>query len=180
MLLKFRYHAQCLPYKNRTLARMNLDDFFPYRLALLSEAVSRATSLVYAERFGLGRDEWRILAALANRTSTKTSELISLTTMDKMQVSRALARLVSDGLVDRRVDPKDRRGHELRLRPSGRLLYARIVPKVEERADHLLAELSDTERQQLMRSMDLVLDRARSLIQSQSQSPGQGQAHKTS
>lgn len=155
----------------RSSTAMNLEEFFPYRLAVLAEAVSRATSLVYTERFDLGRDEWRILAALANRPSTKTSELIHLTTMDKMQVSRALARMVDNGLVERRVDLKDRRGHELRLLPAGRSLYTRIVPKVQERADHLLAGLNDSEREQLLRTMNQVLGRARSLIQNADEMP---------
>ena len=44
---------------------MDLQAFFPYRLAVLSEAVSLSLAEVYADRFKLSRDAWRVLAALA-------------------------------------------------------------------------------------------------------------------
>ena len=106
---------------------MQLDQFFPYRLAVLSDAVSHATALVYSSRYDLTRDEWRVLAALANKKQMKTAELIAHTTLDKMQVSRALARMVRDGLVERTTDADDRRGHRLRLLAEGESLYRKIV-----------------------------------------------------
>ena len=36
---------------------MELESFFPYRLALLADAVSRSMAQVYAERFDLTREE---------------------------------------------------------------------------------------------------------------------------
>ena len=54
---------------------MNLQVFLPYRLAVVSEAVSRSLAAVYAERFNLTRDEWRVLAALALRDDIKSTEL---------------------------------------------------------------------------------------------------------
>lgn len=142
---------------------MQLDQFFPYQLAVLSEAVSRATALVYADRFELTRDEWRVLAALADRSDMRTAEVIAHTTLDKMQVSRALARMVEGGLVTRTVDPQDRRGHRLRLTPAGSALYRKIVPRVQARADYLLGELSASERQLLTQSMQRILERAKNL-----------------
>ena len=41
-----------------------LEDFLPYRLNRLAEAVSRDFSRIYRERYGLTRPEWRTLAAL--------------------------------------------------------------------------------------------------------------------
>lgn len=142
---------------------MKLDQFFPYQIAVLAEAVSRATALVYSDRFDLSRDEWRVLAALADRNDMKTSEVIAHTTLDKMQVSRALARMVRDGLVERRIDPQDRRGHVLRLTASGASLYRKIVPKVEARAEDLLSGLSAAERELFEAAMQRILVRARAL-----------------
>lgn len=143
---------------------LRLDQFFPYQLAVLAEAVSRATALVYTERFNLGRDEWRVLAALANRERMKTVEVIAHTTLDKMQVSRALARMVEAALVERTVDPNDRRSHELRLTPAGISLYRKIVPRVQARADHLLAELSEAERELFSTALQRILVRAQDML----------------
>ena len=43
---------------------MQLQQFLPYRLALLADAVSRSMAAVYHQRFELSRDEWRLLATL--------------------------------------------------------------------------------------------------------------------
>ncbi|MDU0959595.1 MAG: MarR family transcriptional regulator, partial [Bradyrhizobium sp.] len=39
---------------------LKLQEYFPYRLARLAEQVSLAVAEVYADRFALSRQEWRI------------------------------------------------------------------------------------------------------------------------
>ena len=72
---------------------MDLNSFFPWRLARLAEAVSQAIGQVYGERFELSRDEWRIVAALAGAGEVRTAHVLDSSALDKMRVSRALARL---------------------------------------------------------------------------------------
>jgi len=143
---------------------MDLQNFFPYRVARLAEAVSQATAQVYGERFRLSRDEWRVLAALADAGAVKTARVIERSTLDKMRVSRAVARLEQEGLVDRQEDPQDGRGQLLRLQAKGLALYRRIVPMVQSREAFLLASLSEAERELLTQAMDKVLARAEELV----------------
>jgi DNA-binding MarR family transcriptional regulator len=142
---------------------MDLPQFFPYRLAVLADAVSRALAQVYQDRFGLTRDEWRVLAALMDGSTLKTSRVIEHTTLEKMQVSRAVARLERDGLLERRPDPDDGRGWLLRLTPSGRSLVRKVVPVVQAREAFLLEALGPEERSVLDHAMAKVLERARLL-----------------
>jgi len=144
---------------------MNLQVFLPYRLAVVSEAVSRSLAAVYAERFNLSRDEWRVLAALALRNDIKSTELAALTTLDKMQVSRALTRMERDGLLEREPDPSDRRNLLVRLLPAGRALYRKIVPMARAREAYLLESLDPQERATLSSALDKLLERARQLQQ---------------
>ena len=143
--------------------RVNLQDFLPYRLAALSEAVSQSLAQVYRERFGLTRDEWRVLAALADCGTVKTSRVIEHTALEKMQVSRAVQRLEDAGLVDRRPDPDDGRGWMLGLSNGGRALYRKIVPVVTAREAFLLEALDPSERRALDVALSKLLDRARLL-----------------
>ncbi len=142
---------------------MNLQVFLPYRLAVVSEAVSRSLAAVYAQRFNLTRDEWRVLAALAGRDDIKGAELGNLTTLDKMQVSRALTRMERDGLLEREPDPADRRNLLVRLKPAGRALYRRIVPMAQAREAYLLESLDADERATLSAALDKLLQRAKQL-----------------
>lgn len=142
---------------------MELQSFFPYRLAVLAEAVSQSVAQVYRERFGLTRDEWRVLAALAECGAVKTARVIEHTTLEKMQVSRAVSRLEEGGRIERRPDPDDGRGWVLRLTPEGRALYRRIVPLVQAREAFLLEALDEAERRALDGALGKVLARARQL-----------------
>ena len=145
------------------MAGMQLDSFFPYRLSVLADAVSRSIAEVYAERFDLGRDEWRVLAALADAAMLRTAAVIERTTLDKVAVSRALVRLEGRGLVERRTDPEDGRGYLIRLRPAGRVLLGKLTPMVREREAFLLGGLDEAERRALDSALDKVLERARQL-----------------
>lgn len=143
---------------------MDLQQFFPYRLAVLAEAVSRAIADVYGERFDLTRDEWRVLAALAGGPM-KTGDVIAHTTLDKMQVSRAVIRLEAHGLVEREQVAGDRRARVLRLTPAGRALFRRIAPLARAREAFLLEALDADERRVLDRAIDKLRERARLLAQ---------------
>jgi len=142
---------------------MKLEQFLPYRLAVVAEAVSRSLAAVYAERFDLTRDEWRVLAQLAEVEQIKTTQLAARTTLDKMQVSRAVTRLERDGLIERRTDEADRRNLVLRILPAGRALHRKIVPMAQARERFLLEALSADEQAALDRALDKLLAQARQL-----------------
>lgn len=134
-------------------APLDLQQYFPYRLARLAEQVSLAVAEVYAERFALSRQEWRVLAILGARREIATKEIGALTTLDKMQVSRAVQGLEARGIVSRKHDPDDRRELIVSLTEDGRALYRRIVPYALEREAKLLAVLTPGEIEVLDRAM---------------------------
>jgi DNA-binding MarR family transcriptional regulator len=146
------------------MCAMDLKRFFPYRLARLADVVSRATAQVYAERFELTRDEWRVLAALAQLGEVRTAAVMESSTLDKMQVSRAVGRMERDGLLARSPDPEDGRGYLLRLTPAGRALHRRVVPMVQAREAFLLEALTPEERAALDRAIGIVQARAEQLL----------------
>ena len=140
--------------------------FFPYRLSLLQLAVSRALAQVYAQPFGLHRHAWRVMAVLGGEAPLSAAEVAARTSMDKVQVSRALARLGADGWLERRADPGDRRRSRLALSPAGRAVYREIVPRVRARERQLLEALDAGERAALEEVMERLTRRARELIES--------------
>lgn len=142
---------------------MNLQAFFPYRLAVLADAVSRSMSQVYGQRFQLSRDEWRVLAALHEKGQMRTTEVIAHTTLDKMQVSRAVTRLERDGLIARTEAHEDRRNRVLSLLPPGRTLLRKVIPLVLAREAFLLDSLSADERAALDAAMHKLLAAAEQL-----------------
>ena len=132
---------------------LDLQRYFPYRLARLAEQVSLAVAEVYSERFALTRQEWRVLAILGVRPEIATKEIGPLTTLDKMQVSRAVQGLQSRGIASRKHHPDDRRELIVALTPAGHSLYRKIVPYALARETELLSALTAEEAKVLDRVM---------------------------
>lgn len=136
---------------------MDLDAFFPYRLAVASEAFSRNLARVYAARFGLNREEWRLLFLLARTGSVSSVELARRTTLDKVQVSRASQRLEAKGLITRGVPDHDRRLRQYACTEAGRRLFETALPEVHARAEAMLAALEPEDRAALDRGVAALL-----------------------
>jgi DNA-binding MarR family transcriptional regulator len=140
-----------------------LEDFLPYRLSILSNRVSRAIAARYADTFGLSIPEWRIIAVLGRRPDLTAKEIAEATEMDKVAVSRAVAKLVESKRVAARADRDDARRQILSLTAQGESVHARIAPIALASEQRLLAALDTRERQQLDALLDRLLDAAKTL-----------------
>lgn len=135
-------------------ARLDLAAYFPYRLAVLAKHVALAVADVYAKRFALSRQEWRVIAAMGGAARIATRDIGRVTTLDKMEISRAMSRLEARGLIARSPDDTDRRNKIVMMTPAGRALYEQIVPLALEREAALLNTLDDAERVAFERTME--------------------------
>ena len=140
--------------------RLQLENFLPYRLSVLSNLVSNAISGSYARRFGLTTPEWRVMATLAIHADLSAAEVAQRTAMDKVAVSRAVAALLRSRRLERRFASSDRRRSMLRLSPLGEDVYAEVVPVALAYERDLLAPLSEAERAGLDRALRVLLGRA--------------------
>ncbi|WP_135211708.1 MarR family winged helix-turn-helix transcriptional regulator [Vitreimonas flagellata] len=140
-----------------------LEDFLPYRLSILSNRVSRAIAARYAETFDLSIPEWRVIAVLGRTPNLTAKEIAEATEMDKVAVSRAVARLVSSKRVQARADRDDARRQILSLTAQGENVHARIAPIALASEEKLLSALSTKERAHLDALLDRLLVAARAL-----------------
>jgi len=134
-----------------------LSQCLPDRLAIVAEAVSKEVSGVYRQRYNLSRDEWRILAALGELSVIKTRDVRAYTTLDKVQASRAIARLEKSGLLTRSEDDLDRRNHLLELTAKGDSLYRKLVPDVKAVEQTMLACLTKAELETFNKALTRLL-----------------------
>ncbi len=125
---------------------VKLEQFMPYRLSVLSLAISKGIAGLYSERFGIGIMEWRVIAVLGNYQPLSAGGICQRTNMDKVQVSRAVASLTRSGLVLRRTDRDDRRKALLRLSARGQRVYQEIVPLALDWERRLMQALSEREQ----------------------------------
>lgn len=150
---------------------LKLEEFLPYRLNVLSSLVSEALSSIYADRYGIGIPEWRVLVTLGEFGMMTGKAVGAHTHMHKTKVSRAVAQLEKRKLVSRRVNRADMREAFLSLTPAGRAMYEDLAPIALDFADRLLRVLDASDRaafdravQRLtLRSAELTAEMARRL-----------------
>ena len=135
-------------------ARLELDRFLPYRLSVLSNRVSQDIAGRYHAKFGLAITEWRTMAVLAIAPDLSANGVADRTAMDKVAVSRAVARLLDRGLLEREIHGEDRRRSVLRLTEAGYSVYDEVAPMTLACERRLLSPLDDEERAMLDRLID--------------------------
>lgn len=130
---------------------LSLDGFLPYRLSVLSNAVSRKIADIYEREFGLSIWQWRIIAVLGEHEGLTSTEVAQRTLMDKPTVSRAAASLIERGILDRDIDRDDRRRAPMSLSDEGKAIYAAVIPMALESEREFLNALSSDEAETLHR-----------------------------
>ncbi len=133
---------------------LSLTRFLPYRCNTLARKISVSLSRIYTERFGISVAEWRVLVTLAEYGELQAKQVGELTSMDKVQVSRAVAGLLDRELLLRRPCERDSRAALLCLSAAGVRLYQRIEPEVLAWEQSLLAPLAPAERETLFALID--------------------------
>jgi DNA-binding MarR family transcriptional regulator len=138
-------------------APLELEHFLPYRLSILSNTVSQSIATEYQDRFELSMTEWRVMTILARFPEISAREVVDRSAMDKVAVSRAVARLVNAGRVDRGIHDGDKRRSVLQLSEAGWAIHDEVAPLARAHERDLLAKLENGEREQLERILDKLL-----------------------
>ncbi len=135
-------------------APLQLEHFLPYRLSILSNTISQAIADDYQRRYDISVTEWRVMAVLARFDGLSAREVAERTAMDKVAVSRALARLVEAGRVSRVTHDDDKRRSVLSLTEAGWIMHDEVAPMARAREREVLAKLDAEERAWLERILD--------------------------
>ena len=138
-----------------------LEDFLPYRLAILSHTVSTLIARVYDKRFGLTIPEWRVIAIVGRFPGLSAVEVAERTMLDKVAVSRAVTKLIKAGRIEREFADADRRRSILTLSEEGRKVHDEIAPLALGMEEDLLHGLSDEQIATLNTIIERLLARAR-------------------
>ncbi len=137
-----------------------LENFLPYRLAVLSNTVSTTVARAYDRRFKVSIPEWRVIAVLGRFPGLSAVEVAERTLMDKVAVSRAVTKLIKSGRIDREFADADRRRSILNLSEDGKRLHDEIAQLALQFERDLLQGFTDEEISSLGSIMERLLARA--------------------
>ena len=134
------------------------------RLMVLANLLKRGAILRYKRLAGLSSVEFGLVASLGRRPPMSVARLAEAVGMDKGQISRALAGLVSRKLVSRAVNPRDNREVLVCLTRSGLIAHETIVAGALERNQRLLEPLSKDEVAGLLEQIDRLTETAAKML----------------
>ena len=134
------------------------------RLMVLANLLKRGAILRYRRLVGLSSVEFGLVASLGRRPPMSVATLAEAVGMDKGQISRALAGLVSRKLVSRAVNPRDNREVLVCLTRTGLIAHETIVAGALERNRRLLEQLSEDEVAMLLGHIDRLTDTAAKML----------------
>lgn len=119
-----------------------------YKLAHLIAGVNRRLEAEIEERLrpeGVPIEQFRILRALAAHDGQAMGELAVAVLVDSPTLTKIVDRMVSNALVYRAPEPKDRRKVLIFLASKGKTLHARLAGLVEASDDGLVGRLGGKE-----------------------------------
>ncbi len=123
------------------MAKLELDQFLPYRLNRIGAAISQEFRSVYGPHHDLTIPEWRVLATLGLFEEMGAKAIGRHSSMHKTKVSRAVRALEERRWLQRRESEEDRREEVLTLTPLGRKAYTEIVPRAKAFEKRILSDL---------------------------------------
>jgi DNA-binding MarR family transcriptional regulator len=137
------------------------------RLMVLANLLKRGAILRYRRLAGLSSVEFGLVASLGRRPPMSVVRLAEAVGMDKGQISRALAGLVSRKLVARAVNPRDNREVLVCLTRAGLTAHDAIVGGAMERNQRLLEQLGKDDLATLLRHIDRLTVTAAKMLEAE-------------
>lgn len=132
------------------------EEFLLFRLSSVSRRLASACADIYFAEFGITVPEWRLLAQIGRFGSISAKDIAEKISMDRVAISRAAGRCLSEGLIREVPHPKDRRSKVLSFTPRGKALYKSIIPRACELENLIKGGLTRTEAETLKVLLDKV------------------------
>lgn len=126
------------------------------RLGFLIHDVSRMRRSAYDQfmkPLGITRAQWWVLAHLSRHDGMMQTQLADVLEVGKASLGDVIEGLESAGWVERRPDPSDKRAKRVYLTRPAQSLIKRMATMEQEFNSKILADLSESERGDLGRSL---------------------------
>lgn len=116
--------------------------FVTFRLARLQSSLNAQGAALLKSKSGLSLVEWRLIQTLRMIKNASLTEIADHVQMDKGQLSRKIKAMVEKGLLRTETNKRDQRIQHLTLTAEAEKLSAEMMPFMDARQQHLLANVS--------------------------------------
>jgi len=125
-----------------------MDENIAQLMAQVSRLMRRDFDLK-ARTIGVTRSQWQVLVLVGQHDGINQSGLADMLKVEPITLGRMIDRLQSAGLVERHINPTDRRAWHLHLSEKAIGLLAQFRPMADEMLQIAQANLSNEQRDQL-------------------------------
>lgn len=129
---------------------LNLNTHVSFILAATANKFSSGHSRAFLDQYGIGRNEWRVLAILAIHPDVSANDICEITGMDKAAVSRSAKALLQRGYIRSVKKKGGGRKRALSLTDDGCELHNEILDMALEREQKLLEGFTPVETDTLI------------------------------
>ena len=130
-----------------------LQEFFPYLVRVFYRDVTASVASVYDTEFGMTPAEWRSMMVIGPYRKLTAQDIVARSSMDKVIVSRTLARMKQNGWIETCANTGDGRSKLVSLTDMGRSIYVQLIPKAMKVENKLLSGLSEEQKNQFINIM---------------------------
>ncbi|HRK63298.1 MAG TPA: MarR family transcriptional regulator [Terricaulis sp.] len=124
------------------------------RLLTTSRLIEREVDALMRARFDSSIARFDFLSALDRHGPLTLGEVSQFLLVSNGNVTQLNTRLKTDGLIESEQDARDRRVHRVRLSARGGIVFKQMAKAHAALIDRLLGELSQADKNALMRLMD--------------------------
>jgi DNA-binding MarR family transcriptional regulator len=134
---------------------INFADFLCFRIGALSRKIYRRYNTMY-DRYGITVGQSFILLDLLIHESSSVKDIAHRVQLDSPAITGFVDRLMKEELVERSVDPSDRRSLRIRLTTKGRGLAEDIAPLADTFNEQMKQALSPEDFKAFERVLDFM------------------------
>jgi DNA-binding MarR family transcriptional regulator len=125
---------------------LNRDAETLHNILKLSNRLMAPFSTYLAHQHRISLNEFRVMMLIGHYGSAASHELVELTGVNAMSISRAVSTLEKHDRVISKPDPNNRRRKRLTLTPEGERLFRVMRPATDLVAEYLLSQLKPHEK----------------------------------
>lgn|GEM_PF-1176242 len=129
--------------------------FIPYRLVLLARMIERDTTRDLAG-CNLSTAEWQVLAMACTNTNASAANVSAAFGTDSAQVSRTVARLIANGLIEREFGQNNRKQKKITPTEMGATLFEQARDRRQTYYSWILQDLTPKERQVFDKTLETI------------------------
>lgn len=126
------------------------------RLLKLGSFISGPMRDGVCEPADISSNELRVIMALAGEGDLAGHDLVEITGLPPMNISRAIATLHERGWIEDAIDPENRRRRPVRLSEAGHEAYRRTQPFFDVVAEAVLGKMTMRQRRELASLTDKI------------------------